>query len=89
MRACDYVMTNKHVYEIINIGSSHPVSLKEMIDTIGETLNVVPKIQELPMQPGDVDRTYADISKAKQLLGYEPHTTFKDGIKKFIKWYRR
>lgn len=89
MRACDYVMTNKHVYEIINIGSSHPVSLKEMIDTIGETLNVVPKIQELPMQPGDVDRTYADISKAKQLLGYEPHTTFKDGIKKFIKCYRR
>ena len=89
MRACDYVMTNKHVYEIINIGSSHPVSLKEMIDTIGETLNIVPKIQELPMQPGDVDRTYADISKAKQLLGYEPHTTFKDGIKKFIKWYRR
>ena len=41
------------------------------------------------MQPGDVDRTYADISKAKKLLGYEPKTSFKDGIENFINWYKK
>ena len=40
------------------------------------------------MQPGDVERTYADITKAKRLLGYEPKTTFKNGIKKYIEWYK-
>lgn len=83
-----YVEENKQVYEIINLGNSSPVSLKEMIDIIGEVVGVVPKIKTLPMQPGDVDRTYADISKAKQLLNYEPQTSFKEGIKKFVEWYK-
>ena len=65
-----------------------PITLNEMIETIAEVLNVKPKIKELPMQPGDVDRTYADIEKAKKLIGYEPKTTFKEGIKKFIEWYK-
>lgn len=86
-KSCDYVINNDNVYEIINLGSNSPVSLKEMINTIGEVLNVEPKIEVLPMQPGDVDRTYADISKAKKLLGYSPKFTFKEGIQKFIDWY--
>ena len=86
-KSCDYVINNDNVYEIINLGSNSPVSLKEMINTIGEVLNVEPKIEVLPMQPGDVDRTYADISKAKELLGYSPKFTFKEGIEKFIDWY--
>lgn len=86
-KSCDYVINNDNVYEIINLGSNNPVSLKEMINTIGEVLNVEPKIEVLPMQPGDVDRTYADISKAKKLLGYSPKFTFKEGIQKFIDWY--
>lgn len=87
-RSCEYVSNRTNVYEIINLGSNNPISLKEMIETIGEVLEVEPMIETLPMQPGDVDRTYADISKARQLLGYEPHTTFREGIEKFVEWYR-
>lgn len=87
-KSCDYVDSHNNVYEIINIGSSNPISLKEMIEVIAKTLNVVPNVKQLPMQPGDVDRTYADISKAKKLLGYSPKTSFEEGIKKFIEWYK-
>lgn len=86
-RSCDYVMNHENVYEILNIGSNHPISLKEMIVTIGKVLNIEPNINQLPMQPGDVDRTFADISKAKHLLGYEPQTSFEEGIRKFVQWY--
>lgn len=86
-RSIRYVEENDNVYEIINLGNSNPVSLKDMINTIGEVLKKEPKILELPMQPGDVERTYADITKAKKLLGYNPKTTFKEGIEEFVKWY--
>lgn len=86
-KSCDYVMNNNDVYEIINLGSNNPISLKEMIEIIGKELNIEPNIEELPMQPGDVDRTYACIEKARKLLGYNPQTKFDDGIKKFIDWY--
>lgn len=86
-KSCDYTFNNNDVYEIINLGSNNPISLRKMIDIIGETLAIKPIIKEMPMQPGDVDRTYADISKAKRLLKYNPQTSFKDGIKKFTSWY--
>lgn len=89
IRACKYTIENENVYEILNIGNSEPVTLKEMIATIGKALKKEPKIKQLPMQPGDVDRTYADITKAKELLGYEPKTTFEQGITNFINWYKR
>lgn len=88
IKSCNYVEKNKNVYEIINLGSNHPVSLKEMIQIIGNVLGKEPKINQLPMQPGDVDITYADISKAEKLLGYKPSISFKQGIEKFIKWYK-
>ena len=88
-RSCDYVSNNNDVYEIINLGNSSPITLKEMINVIGNVVGVTPRIKELPMQPGDVDRTYADVSKAKRLLGYEPKTSFEEGIKKFVEWYKR
>lgn len=88
IRSVNYVFNNSNVYEIINLGNSSPVTLTEMINTIAEVLGKNPKIKQLPMQPGDVDRTYADISKAKKLLGYEPKTTFKQGIENFIEWYK-
>lgn len=86
--SCDYVLNNTDVYEIINLGNSAPTSLKDMIYCIADALGVEPKINQLPMQPGDVDRTFADISKAKKLLNYEPQTPFKEGIKKFVEWYK-
>ena len=88
IKSCEYTLNNEKVYEILNIGNSSPTSLKEMINTIARVLEVEPKIKQLPMQPGDVDRTYADITKAKKLIGYEPKTTFEEGIRKFINWYK-
>ena len=87
IRSCEYVDKNEDVYEIINLGSNNPISLKDMIMTIGKVLRVEPKIKQMPMQPGDVDRTYADITKARKLLGYEPKMTFEEGIRKFVEWY--
>ena len=89
IKSTEYVENNKDVYEIINIGNSSPTSLIEMINTIGEVLGVTPDIEQLPMQPGDVEKTYADVSKAKKLLGYEPKTSFREGIEKFVEWYRK
>lgn len=88
VKSCAYVMENSNIYEIINIGSNNPISLKEMIEVIGKELHIEPKIKKLPMQPGDVDRTYADITKAKNLIGYAPSISFEEGIKRFIKWYK-
>ena len=87
-KSIKYCFNHDSVYEIINIGSSNPIALIDMIDTIAQVLGVEPKIKKLPMQAGDVNRTYADITKAKKLLGYEPTVTFKEGITKFIKWYK-
>ena len=84
MKSIDYVQKNNEVYEIINLGSSNPIKLKEMIEIIGKELKKRPKIKQIEMQQGDVDGTYADISKAKEILGYEPKTKFEDGIRKFI-----
>ena len=88
IKSCEYTMHNENVYEILNLGNSSPVSLKEMINTIGQALGKAPKIKQLPMQPGDVDRTYADVSKAKRLIGYEPKVSFEQGIKNFVEWYK-
>lgn len=88
IKSCSYCMENEDVYEILNIGNSNPVSLKEMIETIGKALGKEPKIKQLPMQPGDVERTYADVSKAKKLIGYSPNISFEQGIKNFVEWYK-
>jgi len=87
-KSCDYVLQNKDVYEILNLGSNNPITLKEMISTIGKVLNTEPVIEQLPMQPGDVDRTYADITKAKELINYSPKVKFDKGIEKFVEWYK-
>ena len=88
IKSCEYTMNNSNVYEILNIGNSSPISLKEMIDVIGNVVGVEPKIKKMPMQPGDVERTYADVKKAKELIGYEPKVTFKQGVENFVKWYK-
>ena len=88
IKSAKYVEDNTNVYEILNLGNSTPVTLKEMIDTIAKVLGKEPKINQLPMQPGDVQRTFADISKAKELIGYEPKTSFEKGIENFVEWYK-
>lgn len=75
-------------YEIFNLGESHTTSLRELIDLLAEVLGVEPLIDQQPLQPGDVEVTYADITKAKELLGYDPHTTMREGLIKFAAWRR-
>lgn len=87
MLLANYVENNSNIYEISNIGGSDPVSLKEMVETIEVVLGKTAKINKLPMQPGDVNRTYADLTKIRNLVGYEADNTFKQGIEKFVKWY--
>ena len=75
-------------YEIINLGNSNTVKLKYFISLIEKELGKKAKIKKLPIQPGDVKRTYADISKAKKILGYKPKVKIEEGIKEFVKWYK-
>jgi len=75
-------------YEVINLGESETIDLSRMIRTIADALDVEPHIERLPTQPGDVDRTYADISKARDVLGYDPQVEFEQGIAQFVAWYR-
>lgn len=77
---------NDTPYEIINLGGGAPVSLNQMIETIEKVLNKKATIEHLPMQLGDVNKTAADITKAKKLLNYNPKTSFKEGVIKFIEW---
>ena len=88
VKSANYVERNTDVYEIFNLGESQTISLSEMVSTIEETLEKKANITKLPMQPGDVDITYADITKAKTVLGYNPTMNFKEGISKFVEWYR-
>lgn len=75
-------------YEIINIGRGEPVVLKDFINLIQEISGKEAEIEVLPEQPGDVEVTHADISKAQDLLDYKPETPFEEGLSNFVKWYR-
>jgi UDP-glucuronate 4-epimerase len=73
-------------YEVINLGNDTPVTLAEMVDTLADALHVTPRIHRAPEQPGDVPQTWADIGKARRLLGYAPQVPFPDGIRRFAEW---
>jgi len=84
-----YLEANADIYEIINLGESEVVTLSEMVATIENTLGISATRKTLPMQPGDVQKTNADIAKARTLIGYKPDTDFQNGIKKFVEWFLR
>lgn len=77
----------RYDFEIFNIGNSKLIRLCDLIQIIADNLGIIPKIKKLPDQPGDVPITYADISKTKKMLGYNPSTPIEEGISKFIKWH--
>ncbi|MGF7140068.1 GDP-mannose 4,6-dehydratase [Roseimarinus sediminis] len=85
--AIDYLFANEDVYETVNLGNNQPVLLRDMIASIYKATGERPNIEHLPMQPGDVEITYADITRAKQLFDYEPQHDFDEGIKAFVSWY--
>lgn len=83
--AIDYDETK---YEIFNLGESQTVELKRLIELLEENLGKKAYIERHPMQPGDVKQTFADISKSKKLLNYNPQTKIEEGIPKFTDWFK-
>ena len=77
----------EHGYEIYNIGESQTTSLSELVHLIEEQMGKKAKVEYLPAQPGDVERTYADIRKARERLGYQPKINMREGIGRFVRWY--
>lgn len=74
--------------EIFNLGGNEAVSLSRMIDTIAQALGVTPRIERSGRQPGDVRLTSADLTRSRQVLGYQPVTAFPDGVRRFVEWFR-
>ena len=89
IKAAKWTLKEEKVYDIFNIGGDEPITLNRMIKTIEQALGKNAKIEYLPMQPGDVTRTCADISKSRRVLGYEPKTSFEEGIRKFVEWKKQ
>ncbi len=75
-------------YEVMNLGNSDPIDLKGLVALVENALGKKADMDWQPMQPGDVDRTFADISKAQRLLGYAPKVPLAEGIANFVRWFR-
>jgi UDP-glucuronate 4-epimerase len=82
--AIDY---DASMYEVINLGESETTELSRLIELLEGSLGRKAIMDRQPMQPGDVPLTYADISKARKLLGYDPQTKIEQGIPKFVEWF--
>ena len=76
-------------YEVTNLGNHRSEKLMDMIRLLAAELGVEPRLELLPMQPGDVPATYADIDLARRKLGFEPTTPISVGIPQFVAWYRQ
>ncbi|MDA0841612.1 MAG: NAD-dependent epimerase [Planctomycetota bacterium] len=74
-------------FQLFNIGSHHPVSVMVMIRLLETALGKKAKLEFLPMQPGDVQETYADMSRFRELTGFSPTTSLEEGIELFVEWY--
>jgi UDP-glucuronate 4-epimerase len=71
-----------------NLGNNHPVELMQFIRTIEQAVGKEAELIFEDAQPGDVTRTYADISESKRDLGFDPHTSIEEGIARFVAWYK-
>jgi UDP-glucuronate 4-epimerase len=76
-------------YKIYNIGNNAPVKLTKFIEAIENELGKKAIKELLPLQPGDVPATYADVSDLVRDVGYKPNTSVEEGVKNFINWYKK
>ncbi len=79
---------DRSLFEVINVGNNQTVGLSDLIARIEETIGKKAVIDRKPEQPGDVPHTFADISKARKLLGYDPSEPLSEGLRKFYSWFR-
>ena len=80
--------TSKGPYKVYNIGNNNPVALMRFIEVIEEALGQTAEKNLLPMQPGDVYATYADVDDLMRDVDFKPATPIEDGIQRFVAWYR-
>jgi len=80
--------TSSAPFRIYNIGNSRPVQLRQFIEILAGALGVEPKLELLPMQPGDVYSTFADVADLERAVGFRPDTPIELGLAKFVEWYR-
>lgn len=73
-------------YEVFNLGGNRTTSLKRLVELLEQNLGKKAVLEKLPRQPGDVERTFADLTKSSKVLGYEPTTSIEEGIERFSKW---
>lgn len=85
-RGVRYLLDHTDVFETVNLGNHQPVPLLELIAAVGQAAGIKPELTFQPMQAGDVNITYADISKAQALLGYAPQTSLAEGLRQFVAW---
>jgi UDP-glucuronate 4-epimerase len=78
-----------HGFNIYNLGNASPISVNDLVAGLEKALGKKAVKEYLPAQPGDVERTYADITKAARDLGYNPKTTIEQGLAKFVEWLKR
>ena len=88
LAAISWTQTAPVGVETFNLGGNRSISTEAMVAEIARALELTPKIEWAPMQPGDVQRTAADLTKSAAALGYAPKTTFSEGIRRFVQWYR-
>jgi len=87
-RALSWVCCDEPRFGIFNLGGAMPVALSRLVEIIESELGIKATIERLPMQPGDVCITYADLAKSRSVLGYQPLIPIEEGIRAFIRWYR-
>lgn len=74
--------------EVFNLGGHHPVALRELVSELSAALEIEPQVRWAAMQPGDVQHTYADLTKSAAVLGFRPRTPFREGLRLFADWFR-
>jgi len=88
IKAINFCLNSEDICEIINLGNSKPVELNYFIELLEKEIGKEARKNFLPLQPGDMPETYADITKARKILRWEPKTEIEEGVKKFVEWYR-
>jgi UDP-glucuronate 4-epimerase len=86
--AVDHVMGTE-TFDILNLGESEPIRLSRLVSALERATGCEATIDRRQVPPGDVDRTFADVSRARRLLGYEPSVGIDEGLRRFVEWYRR
>jgi UDP-glucuronate 4-epimerase len=86
--ALDHVMRNQ-TFAVVNLGESEPIRLSRLVTALETATGRAATIDRREVPPGDVERTFADVSRARRLLGYEPRVGIDEGLRRFVDWYRR